>query len=297
MKKYLITIIALSLALFIGCSKEDECVANKELKISFAIADMPDYDPNTRAVKAGWETGDQVLIVFEGKDGWLNAENWKNNITLTYWEGAWDIQNNLQDVESLKSGRQFTAIHFPGNKVYLGEYDDYIHGTQFNSYYGGEQLRYTGTYTIENEELSLGTVTLARDDNDFQISIKGLVEYSNSKELVSNSWVLTICDNTDGVKSDKITITHHQAGNLYLKDNGQLANYAEYIDANGIEYKGDVSFYFSKVDLNASTIVFLLEYLYDDSHKYYITLNGATSNTLQGGNAYTLPAIGNWTKK
>lgn len=276
MKKILMAVVALTVFGFVGCQKDDNAVDNK-IKVNFAVADKAGFDNGVRAVKAGWEAGDQILVVFKGQDGLLDIVNGANTLTLEYDGTAWVSDTESMPESGLKSGCGYFAIHHPG-EVTLGSYNDHIHGTYLDGYKGGEQLIYGGTYTLDGTTVELGTIVLERNSSsDIQVSVKG---------LTGENWKMSILADKTGSR-EGINITHEQDGNLFVKDNG-LGSYANYVDATGVEYGGDVSFYFTVIQVAAPQLVFVLS---NGTDTYYYTKTGVTSDTLQGGHAYWLPAI------
>ncbi len=276
MKKILMAVVALAVMGFVGCQKDDNAVDNK-IKVNFAVADKAGFDNGVRAVKAGWEAGDQILVVFKGEDCLLDIENGANTLTLEYNGTAWVSDTESMPESGLKSGCGYFAIHHPG-EVTLGSYNDHIRGTDLDGYKGGEQLIYGGTYTLDGTTVELGTIVLERNSpNDIQVSVK---------DLTGENWKMSILADKTGSR-EGIIICHEQDGNLFVLDSG-LGLYANYVDATGVEYGGDVSFYFTVIDVEASQLVFVLS---NGTDTYYYTKTGVTSDTLQGGNAYLLPAI------
>lgn len=276
MKKILMAVVALTVFGFVGCQKDDNAVDNK-IKVNFAVADKAGFDNGVRAVKAGWEAGDQILVVFKGEDGLLDIVNGVNTLTLEYDGTAWVSDTESMPESGLKSGYGYFAIHHPG-EVTLGSYNDHIHGTYLDGYKGGEQLIYGGTYTLDGTTVELGTIVLERNSpDDIQVSVK---------DLTGENWEMSILADKTG-SQEGINITHEQDGNLFVLDTG-LGSYANYVDATGVEYGGDVSFYFTVIQVAAPQLVFVLS---NGTDTYYYTKTGVTSDTLQGGNAYYLPAI------
>jgi hypothetical protein len=124
----------------------------------------------------------------------------------------------------------------------------------------------------------LVTIALERNSaDDIQVSVKG---------LTGENWEMSILADKTG-SQEGINISHEQDGNLFVLDSG-LGSYARYVDATGVAYAGDVSFYFSVIKVDAPQLVFVLS---NGTDTYYYTKTGVTSDTLQGGHAYYLPAI------
>lgn len=276
MKKILMAVVALAVMGFVGCQKDDNAIDNK-IKVNFAVADKAGFDNGSRAMKAGWEAGDQILVVFKGQDGLLDIVNGVNTLTLEYNGTAWVSNTESMPESGLKSGCGYFAIHHPG-EITLGSYNDHMGGTYLDGYKGGEQLIYGGTYTLDGTTVELGTIVLERNSpSDIQVSVK---------DLTGENWMMSIFADKTG-SDEGINITHEQDGNLFVLDTG-LGSYARYVEATGVEYGGDVSFYFSVINVEASQLVFVLS---NGTDTYYYTKTGVTSDTLQGGYAYLLPAI------
>ncbi|MBR5138104.1 MAG: hypothetical protein IKV12_00970 [Alistipes sp.] len=287
MKKIFIAVMAFAAIAFTGCSKEDFNDSN-ELILNFTVADKPSLGNATRAVKSGWESGDQILLVFQGQSGHLDYTNGSNTITLTYNGTNWSANKSKINTSLINSvgKKTYAAIYHPGN-VTLGTKDNSLDGYLLNGYKGGEQLQYSGLYSYENDVIDLGTISFTRASDDFQISVKG---------LTGDNWKLSIMDETI-TGNNGINIIHAKANNLYLRLNKfTLGQYGEYIDATGVEYGGDVSFFFTKISLTATKLTFVLT---NDTDTYYYQKTGVTDSTLEGGKAYYLPAITaqGWVKK
>ena len=278
MKNILISAIVVAMAFLSSCSKEESVDAQGvKYKVNFAIANHSDFD--TRAVKSGWANGDEILIIFKNDENqWFNISNGANTLKLTYNGSSWVADDTNMPTSGFKDGAQFAAFHHPGD-VSLGT----MNGSgwvPFKTYKGGEQLKFVGNYSIVGSEINLGIIALQRRDaSDFQISVKG---------LIGDGWKLSICADKSYSEAG-INIIHYQEDNLYINTStGHFASYANYIEADGIEYGGDVSFCFSKVNLTATTLVFILT---NGTDEYFYTKTGVTSETLEYGKAYYLPAI------
>ena len=93
------------------------------------------------------------------------------------------------------------------------------------------------------------------------------------------------------------SIFHYQAKGIMVKA-GAMDYLSRYGNAAGVEYGGDVSFYFKKYsDIPYTTIYFGLSNGID-TYYYTISKNSTAeiNATLQGGKAYLLPALdsGKW---
>ena len=255
----------------------------KEIKVNFTVAEKSDVGADTKAIKAGWEVGDQILLVFQGNDAtyngnWLGWANNNNTITLTKTAGGWESTPKNLTLSDLQSGKNYRAIHHMGNITISNDYLDMAsYKAYLTSYKGGEIMSCRAPYTVNGEALDLGTIKLERGAGLFQISVR---------ELTGDKWEMSICtakfDHRTGV-----TIIHMQSNETFIYDSG-VGQYGEYYDATGVEYGENVVFAFKKVYLNSEKLVFKLT---NGTDTYYYTKTGVTSTTLEGGKAYYLPAI------
>ena len=133
----------------------------------------------------------------------------------------------------------------------------------------------------------LGTIKLKRNPNDFQISVKGLASAGQDDGVCE----LRIKDAND--ESNTTNILPFQGGLAFLTESGFGSSVPYTFPSTGINYGCDVVFYFSNNGCEATSLEFELE-VGSDTYTYTTTTN------LQGGKAYTLPAIteeGKWTKE
>lgn len=277
MKKIVFAIFA-AVALFAGCAKETPVSETKDIKVNFTVAEKDGFGAATKAVKAGWEVGDQILLVFQGKTGWLGWANKNNTITLTKTAGGWESTPKNLLLSDLQTGKNFMAVYHMGEITLPSSYEsvaDYT--TILTGYKGGEILSCVAPYTVTGEVLDLGTIQLTRNASFFQISVKG---------LTGNNWKMSICSDKEEHR-ENMTIIHMQSNRAFIRTDG-IGQYGRYYDASGVEYGGDVLFDFQMISQNSETLVFKLT---NGTDTYYYTKTGVTSTTLQGGKAYTLPAI------
>ena len=281
MRKIFCAVLAAT-ALFAGCAKEESSPVQQDIKVNFTVAEKSDFGADTKAVKTGWEVGDQILLVFQGNDEhyggyWLGWANNNNTITLTKTAGGWESTPQSLDLEDLQSGKNYMAIHHMGNITISSEYIDASYRAYLTGYKGGEIMSYMAPYTVNGEALDLGTIELARDVDLFLISVKN---------LTGDNWKMSICTDKAGSRTG-LNIVHMQPTKTFIYDSG-VGQYGVYDNATGVEYGGDVVFDFKKLAINSETLVFKLT---NDTNTYYYTKTGVTSTTLEGGKAYYLPAI------
>lgn len=273
--------MALVMAVFTSCSKDDvQLERNNELKVTFNVVDKAGFDADTRAVKTGWEAGDEVLIVMQGKeDAWRGEDRSYNYLKLRYNGTSWTINLTGLDKSLLESGKKYSAIYHPGTitveKKYTNRDEYYLTG-----YKGGEYLynssSSTYTYNASTSSIDLGTIELMRHPQAFQISVKELA----SAGKANGTWQMWIKDENG---ETAFRIYHCPADCAYLSDEGTFSTYSQNY-SSGINYKGDVVFYFTNAGSDETSLKIELT---DGTDTYTYT----TTTIPAKGKAYTLPAI------
>ena len=282
MKKVFMAALALTMAVFVSCSKDDLNVENNDVKVNFTVAEKPSFDAVTRSVKKGWDNGDQILVVFRGAEGsWLDAFDDANTLKLTKTAEGWTADKSKIDISKLGSSDDYKAIYYPGEVSFASSDESGI--LYFDTYKGGEYLVAEGTYTVNGSEIELGTISMTRDEYMYQISVKGLASESGE-------WALTIQNSSGGVFFDK-----HLAGGQLKVPTTTYGPNAEnvYANAGGVKYGEDVQFCFIKnTGNNNAAKQFELS---NGTNTYVYTL--ASSTVSVGGTAYLLPALSEWEKQ
>lgn len=169
---------------FVGCAKEDNAPAIKDIKVEFSVADKDGF-AETRAVKSAWANDDQILVLFKPDGGaWLGAANSKDNtLTLTYSKSTgWSATKNKWGETLANSTKgEFMAVHYRGDMA-VGE-DDAPTGYRFN-YTAGEVLcMIGGTYTITDGVMILPTLVLELSNDAVQFSVEDLASNSDTWEM------------------------------------------------------------------------------------------------------------------
>lgn len=171
MKKVLMAAMTLVMAVFASCTNEDLNVENTGVKVNFTVAEKDGFGADSRAVKSDWAIDDEIVIVFQNKDGWLNCANGANSLKLTKTETGWTVDDSeIPAIENLSSGKSFFAIHHPGEMTLGNQSGSLVYLDSYTS--GNEYLYYQGTYTISGSEITLGQIILTRPSSSFQISVK-----------------------------------------------------------------------------------------------------------------------------
>lgn len=282
MKKVFMAALALTMAVFVSCSKDDLNVENNDVKVNFTVAEKPSFDAVTRSVKKGWDNGDQILVVFKDADGfWLDAFDDANTLKLTKTAEGWTADKSKIDIADLSASADYKAIYYPGEVSFAESDVNYM--LYYDTYKGGEYLVAEGTYTVNGSNIELGTISMTRDINMYQISVKGLASESGE-------WTLTIQNSSGGDFYDK-----HLAGGKLRVPTTTYGPNAEnvYANAGGVKYGEDVQFCFIKnTGNNNAAKQFELS---NGTNTYVYTL--ASSTVSIGGTAYLLPALSGWEKQ
>ena len=288
MKNFLMAAMTLVMAVFASCSNDDAQLEGiGDFKVNFTVADKAGFDSDTRAVKTGWEANDEILIAICSEGGWTELGKY-NCFKLKYNNGNWTTDMAGFDTSvRFESGNSFMAIYHPGTITLAGVATDVME--PLNGYKGGEHLQYIGTYSKTGPStFNLGTIKLERNPNDFQISVKGLVSAGQDDGVCK----LYIYDASD--ESNSTGISYFGGIPALLTENGFATIVSPYKRSTGINYGGDVVFYFSNDGCQASSLKFVLD---DNSSTTYTY---TTTTIPEGGKAYTLPAIteeGKWKKE
>ena len=278
MKNIFMSAMVLALALMVGCSKDETPEQTIKYKVNFEVAERS--QDGTRAIKQSWESGDQILIVFNDGTNWFDCLNNANTIKLTYDGSEWT--SNVNITATLEGGR-YVAFYHMGN-IFFGKKNNFNRPV-FTEYQGGEILFSAETdYTVNENVINLGTILLQRIPNDFQISVT---------DLTGNDWVLTIGKSNN---SETDSIRHFNKGELIFWPDYVVKNVdvmfptPRWNKAGGVQYGNDVLFSFRRVDGKnlPETLKFTLS---NGTDTYTYTKTGVTNETLVGGKAYTLPAI------
>ena len=284
MKKFLMAAMTLVMAVFASCSNDDAQLEGiGDFKVNFTVADKAGFDGDTRAVKTGWENGDEILIAICSEGGWTELGKY-NCFKIKYNNGNWTTDMAGFDASvHFESGNSFMAIYHPGTITLAGVATGVME--PLNGYKGGELLQYIGTYSkTGSSTFNLGTIKLKRNPNDFQISVKGLASAGQDDGVCE----LRIKDAND--ESNTTNIFPFQGGLALLTESGFGSPAPYTFPSTGINYGGDVVFYFSNKGCEANSLEFELE-VGSDMYTY-------TTNTIpEAGKAYILPVIANWTKQ
>ncbi len=295
MKKILMAVVALTVFGFVGCQKDDNAIDNK-IKVNFAVADKAGFDNGSRAVKSDWAVGDEILIIFKGSTdasstAWIAPYENANTVKLTKTAEGWnvDASNLPANLAGFVDGGMYAAYHYPGN-IHIGATNYHIFDYPlFDTYAGGEFMSANGTYTISGNELNIGTITLARRADTFQISVKGLTPADGEK------WSLKIYSEfVDG------SLEHtglSQGGNDLLackinEGDASIGTFGSW-SSLGVKNGEDVSFFFTSIayEYTGTTLYYAL---YSNTAKNYWYKTTSTAPSALEGKAWYLPAVSEW---
>ena len=299
MKRFFIAAVAFVLtAGFVGCSKVEESPivdGSNDVRVEFSVAEMDGFD-STRAVKSGWEAGDHIFVFFSANGSWLWADDSKaNSVTLTYDGSEWSAYANGVDENLLSSASgKFFAVHYPGVLNHLTLSSGYSGRYLFDGYEGGEILSAIGDYTIKDNVITLPTLSLKMGTDAVQFSVQNLASHGGNWQLLVNK---------DKVKADGYTaadmlspFSAYNATNMMLFTSSPTHAMVSMIEeywANGVAYKGDVSFYGefdNQNDQVTTNYLFVLKNV-ESSKVYYFNYAPNPFVKLAGKSAYLLPEL------
>ena len=290
MKRIFMAAMALVMVALVGCQKDDNATLKSEVTVTFTVADKQSFDNSTRAVKSGWVNGDEILIIFEGSEGWLDFTSHANTLTLKKTADGWDaIDTNLPALANLANGKKFYAIYHTG-EISLGNMTDattyytaYInsYSTAYTSKTGIEYMSYSGTYTLSGSEINLGSITMARPSKMFQISVDNLCNEPNVYD-----WMMVLYDE----EGNFISNTNCERIYLYCyAPNGDMSivRNVDSVITHGVDIDGDKVFYINNMNSEA-TVKYININFGSSSYFYEITPKNISDFF---GKAWLLPAI------
>lgn len=285
----------------VGCSKQEVTTHSKEYNVEFNVARKGGFDAATKAVKTGWEAGDQIAIFCQpGATGNYLADNSKI-IYLNYDGTSWSSSKvSSALVAELGATGNFSAVHY---RVSTGENISLANdGETFATYIGGEILRSFGEYVVASDVLTLGEILMTLGngsrmvDQQVQVSVKGLNE--------DGKWQMTVGKNTyipSATRPSSYALSSCQENGFWFnKENGQIGTWGSRDKYSlGLKNGGDLSFIFYGNTLNKKS---------DENDKYHFYLTNGTdvytytvdrgehngskyAKNLEIGHAYLLPAI------
>lgn len=220
--KRILFMLSAAAALLASCAKQNVSepqIQDQDIKISFEVASRPDFESDTKAVKSDWFIGDEILIVFEGKDGWFDFSKNANTLKLKKTAADWNTdKSKLPALTALATGKRFFAFHHPQDyEMMIGDLIDYTNHkcADVSSYYdisrerwNVEYMHTSGTYELVGNEIKLGFLNMQRPATAFQISVKDLCN-----EPITYEWHMALLDD----KGDYIINTNYTQIKLQYK--------------------------------------------------------------------------------
>lgn len=191
MKERIILIVAsLCSIVFAGCTKNIGHTPEGEIEIVFNVGDKGGFSTDTKALRSGWQAGDQILIVFSktGSNTDLGVTS-----TLTYDGTSWSATAlTAEQVTELGSSGKYMAIHYKPASGQPG-----INGTSLKEIYNspGFVLEYTNTYTYitspKKQILLNGNMQMSRASFcHTQISVPNINSYTGLED--ENDWYMFV---------------------------------------------------------------------------------------------------------
>lgn len=296
--KRILFMLSAAAALLASCAKQNVSepqIHDRDIKISFEVASRPDFESDTKAVKSDWFVGDEILIVFEGKDGWLDFSKNANTLKLKKTAADWVTdKSKLPAITDLASGKRFFAFHHPQDyEMMIGDLIDYTYHkcADVSSYYdisrerwNVEYMHASGTYELVGNEIKLGFLNMQRPATAFQISVKDLcnepITYEWHMALLDDKGNYIINTNYTQIKL-QYEVTKGTEGDITIEPKGKL------LTAGGSNIDGDRVFGFT--GKNADDKVRYIELSFGSTSLYYEITPKSIADF--SGKAWLLPPI------
>ncbi len=323
--KFIISVILASATILCGCKKMEEKIDTAEVKVVFNNPENCGFDTDTKALRTGWEAGDQILIVY--KQSSLQVTS-----TLTY-NGSYWTSTTLTQEDMMKIGNSgyFNAIYFKrmdNDKSH--QITNQYGNTNFTSNYAGGVVLVLnredpedGCYQFINGEIVLhGDIKMSRSEfSNIQFSVPDLPE--GEWEMKAYSYI-DDDDFDDGYREierfvglfSNLTITTSDLYNITIT----TASYAKadivgedhtFIFKNmgykvGDTYEPDQGITTELSADNLRSIYFVIrdksknpaEYYHYKLHRYYFdpSTQKFAPYHIESDKAYKLPAFSSWTE-
>lgn len=280
MKRVILTAMMLCSLVLGSCTKSNDTNIDTEIQISFSVGEKGGFGTDTKALRTGWEAGDQILVVFSkiGSNTDLGVTS-----TLTYDGTSWSATGIPSEKKTLlgNSGK-FKAVHYRSTAGDVG-----MDGINFTGTYGGPGyvLECTGTYSYigyPEQFLLNGSLDMVRADFcDTQISVPAADLDENETWYL---FVSTLGDEEADV--DHYYVLEGACGLLKLNsDFGLQPTPTDY--AIGEKIGGDYVFTFTNREIKVDTEMEQGEYVTKEHMKNYIFVL-CNYNGWSSGNATTL---------
>lgn len=243
MKRVILTAMMLCSLVLGSCTKNIDTNTDTEIQISFNVGEKGGFGTDTKALRTGWEAGDQILVVFSkiGSNTDLGVTS-----TLTYDGTSWSATGIPSEKKGLLGNTgSYKAVHY---KPTSGDVEFDLETKGFARTLGGSGyvLECTGTYLYTNyptEKVTLnGSLDMARADFcDTQISVPAADLDENETWYL---FVSSLGDKSNGEDYAQFYVLEGACGKLLLNSDFELqptpTNYAI-----GEKIGGDYVFTFS----------------------------------------------------
>lgn len=318
MKRVILTAMMLCSLVLSSCTKNIDTNTDTEIQISFNVGEKGGFGTDTKALRTGWEAGDQILVVFSktGSNTDLGVTS-----TLTYDGTSWSATGIPTEQKALLGNTgSYKAVHY---KPTSGNVEFELETKSFARTYGGSGyvLECTGTYNYigyPEQFLLNGSLNMVRADFcDTQISVP-------AADLDENeTWYLFVSTQGDNT-TDAIQhyVLEGTCGKLSLNSDFELQPTTTH-SAIGEKIGGDYVFTFYNKELKVGdemdqgeyvtqkqlgTYIFILCNNSTWSHgattlRYYLKSRGAYDPEegdfpypLEVNKAYKLPAPNDYSK-
>lgn len=307
MKKIIIAAFA-ACALLAACTeKESAPVQNNDVKVVFEIGDKAGFGQDTKAVKAAWAAGDQILVIFKANDGVNQGKGYLlddcevNTLRFLYDGSAWGLKdNNIADLAQLGTSGYYWAIH---HRV-LGEDDIVFSGTNdLGNYKGGELLQDQDSYTVSDDVLTLKPINM-------EMGLYGDLFQLSVPDLPSGNWKMYICGynmvNGAYPPANLSKESGIEEGDVFIVTSNNNFGTIDGDYSPGVQNGDDVSFVFrvgywikSDEEYQANSVYkFLVTDGTKENSYVYVKSRGIWDGghiefefTLTGGHAYRLPSF------
>ena len=290
MKKTLTLIAALAALALSSCKKEEKTnVVVKEISdVTFTVA-----SPDTKALKSGWEAGDEIMIFFRDKtDVGQQAK-------IRYDGSTWQLVQKPSNLsyEPGTSVERYYAIHYPGEIVYNGQNDDC---KKIMNYRAGVVLYKNNNYfNVSNEGvIELGTISLTKMGNKtFQVVVPWISAEDNYTLSVTCNGQVSSAERNYGDYSNSYVEKYFP----YPNSHGVLTYGGGINNTYGVENASGTEFYFwlrSTTPSAAATSKYKYVFaLSDGTQLYYYTIPKDSPKTIADKSAIKLPRFDGKTTK
>lgn len=276
MKKFFIATVAV-LAL-VACQRNEineaeEAPAKQHLSLNLTINNSAD----TKAIKAGWEVGDIILVVFD-KD----MSSGYNHLELTYngtsWDAVWTPW--LEDVLIAKGSGVLSALFVPNAVSYSNDSID-PYSIIYKPVDSNGASVYSYSLKAENAAYSISGTTLTATLDMVLNTSEGPFVHFYIDGVTGTSYTLS---------AENSEIWSVRFGRFYTDGRVLSGDYTFVVPGYPIGSGVEFSALPSHADSEVSYVFTLTNTETGNSYQY-----NAGNHTLYGGESIVLPVLGSWT--